>query len=70
MAAAPFLKALWGVVSAAEASLPFGYLEYALQRLDQYYCLKAQLVEARAAETAAAATAAAAEAPGARAAEA
>jgi hypothetical protein len=25
--------------------LPYGHLEYALQRLDQYYYLKAQLLE-------------------------
>ena len=40
------------MVSASEASLPFGHLEYALQRLDQYYHLKAQLLEARAAAAA------------------
>lgn len=39
-------------MSASEASLPFGHLEYALQRLDQYYHLKAQLLAARAAAAA------------------
>ena len=38
-------QTLWAIVSASEASLPFGYLEYALQRLDQYYYLKALLLE-------------------------
>jgi len=39
------VQVLWAIVSASEASLPFGYLEYALQRLDQYYHLKDQILD-------------------------
>ena len=37
--------AMWAVVQAARSEIHFGYMEYAVQRLEQYYKWKKTLTE-------------------------